>query len=395
MTVRLRARSTARLVVAALVLGLAGTAASTPARADDPVVPGAGQVRAAREAAASADREATRLAGEQAALARRLTDLQLRVARAVDAQRTAEQDLARASALATKAGDDLERARAAQVAAHRDVADAAVRAWTNEGEMSSLELLLTGSPESMADAQVVLDLQGRRTSAALTRAAGAAAAGAAQSAHLDAAREEQATATRRAQEARQAAERAEADATRAAAALAARAEALDAQVTALRARAARLATQRATGLQALARARARAEAQARRRAEREARAARDHAARGGASTPVIGAGGGSPASAQRTARSLLGAHGWGGDQFGCLVDLWNGESGWSWSATNPSSGAYGIPQALPSWKMASAGSDWLTDPTTQVRWGMDYIQRAYGSPCAAWSAWQSRSPHWY
>ncbi|WP_051749956.1 hypothetical protein [Phycicoccus jejuensis] len=180
-----------------------------------------------------------------------------------------------------------------------------------------------------------------------------------------------------------------------AAALAARAEALDAQVTALRARADRLATQRATGLQALARARARATAQARRRAAREARAARDRAARGGASTPVVGAGGGSAASAQRTARSLLGAHGWGGDQYGCLVDLWNGESGWSWSATNPSSGAYGIPQALPSWKMASAGSDWLTDPTTQVRWGMDYIQRAYGSPCAAWNAWQARSPHWY
>ncbi|MBT9256865.1 hypothetical protein KMZ32_12975 [Phycicoccus sp. MAQZ13P-2] len=392
MTVLARARTTTHVLAAALVLGLAGAPA---AHADRPVVPGAGEVRAARDAAATADRQATRLASEQATVAHRLTALQLGVARAVDAQRAAEQELARAKALATKAADELDNARAEQVAAHRDVADAAVRAWTSSGEVNALELALTGSPESMADAQVVLDLQGRRTSAALSRAAGAAAAGAAESAHLEAARADQATATRQAQEARQAAERAEADAAREAAALAARAEALDARVAALRARAARLATQRASGLRALARARARAEAEARRRAEREARAARDHAAQGGASTPVVGGGGGSPASAQRTARSLLGAHGWGGDQFGCLVDLWNGESGWSWSATNPSSGAYGIPQALPSWKMASAGSDWLTNPTTQVRWGMEYIQRAYGSPCAAWGAWQARSPHWY
>lgn len=92
---------------------------------------------------------------------------------------------------------------------------------------------------------------------------------------------------------------------------------------------------------------------------------------------------------------MMASYGWGDSQFPCLVDLWNGESGWSWSATNPSSGAYGIPQALPGWKMVSAGSDWLTNPTTQIRWGMTYIKGRYGSPCAARSTWLGRSPHWY
>ncbi|CCH79402.1 Secreted protein (fragment) [Nostocoides japonicum T1-X7] len=98
---------------------------------------------------------------------------------------------------------------------------------------------------------------------------------------------------------------------------------------------------------------------------------------------------------QAIARGLMGSYGFGGGQWGCLVSLWNGESGWSWSATNPSSGAYGIPQALPGYKMAAVGSDYLTNPVTQIRWGLGYIRSAYGSPCAAWSAWQSRSPHWY
>lgn len=92
---------------------------------------------------------------------------------------------------------------------------------------------------------------------------------------------------------------------------------------------------------------------------------------------------------------MLSSYGWGDSQLSCLVSLWNGESGWSWSATNPSSGAYGIPQALPSWKMASAGSDWLTNPATQIRWGMTYVKGRYGSPCAAWDTWLARSPHWY
>jgi hypothetical protein len=83
----------------------------------------------------------------------------------------------------------------------------------------------------------------------------------------------------------------------------------------------------------------------------------------------------------------------GASQFGCLDSLFNRESGWNPSAANPSSGAYGIPQALPGSKMASAGSDWRTNPYTQVRWGVSYIKSRYGTPCSAWA--HSQSVGWY
>lgn len=102
-----------------------------------------------------------------------------------------------------------------------------------------------------------------------------------------------------------------------------------------------------------------------------------------------------PAGAQAYARSVLPSYGWGGEQFSCLVSLWNGESDWRADALNPSSGAYGIPQALPAEKMAAAGADWRTNGATQVNWGLAYISASYGSPCNAWNTWQSRSPHWY
>jgi hypothetical protein len=82
-----------------------------------------------------------------------------------------------------------------------------------------------------------------------------------------------------------------------------------------------------------------------------------------------------------------------GSQFSCLDALWTRESGWNLHATNPTSGAYGIPQALPAIKMASAGADWRTDVTTQVRWGVSYIDSVYGSPCAAWS--HEEKAGWY
>lgn len=83
----------------------------------------------------------------------------------------------------------------------------------------------------------------------------------------------------------------------------------------------------------------------------------------------------------------------GDQQFSCLDKLFTRESGWNTYATNPSSGAYGIPQALPASKMASAGADWKTNPFTQVRWGLNYIASRYGSPCGAWS--HSQSVGWY
>ena len=99
-----------------------------------------------------------------------------------------------------------------------------------------------------------------------------------------------------------------------------------------------------------------------------------------------------PGSNRELGRDLAAARGWGDAQFVCLDNLWSNESGWSQSAAN-SSGAYGIPQAKPGSKMASAGSDWATNPRTQIAWGLSYIGGRYGSPCGAWSTFQSRG--WY
>jgi hypothetical protein len=93
------------------------------------------------------------------------------------------------------------------------------------------------------------------------------------------------------------------------------------------------------------------------------------------------------------AQEMLAGYGWGSDQWGCLDSLWQKESGWNPYAANPSSGAYGIPQSLPGSKMASAGADWQTNPATQIKWGLGYIQGRYGSPCGAWS--HSQSVGWY
>ena len=92
-----------------------------------------------------------------------------------------------------------------------------------------------------------------------------------------------------------------------------------------------------------------------------------------------------PGSAQEIGKQLAAARGWGDDQFACLLALWNKESGWRVNAANSSSGAYGIPQALPGSKMASAGADWQTNPATQITWGLNYIGARYGDPCGAWA----------
>ncbi len=93
------------------------------------------------------------------------------------------------------------------------------------------------------------------------------------------------------------------------------------------------------------------------------------------------------------ARALLSEFGFSSDQFGCLDSLYMRESGWNVYADNPSSSAYGIPQALPGSKMSSAGADWATNPVTQIRWGLGYIQDRYGSPCGAWG--HSQAVGWY
>lgn len=98
-----------------------------------------------------------------------------------------------------------------------------------------------------------------------------------------------------------------------------------------------------------------------------------------------------PGSAQAIAYADLQARGWG-NQYSCLVALWNKESHWNVYAYNPS-GAYGIPQALPGDKMASAGPDWATNAATQITWGLGYIASRWGTPCAAWA--HSQATGWY
>ncbi|MGH3228182.1 MAG: lytic transglycosylase domain-containing protein [Streptosporangiaceae bacterium] len=98
-------------------------------------------------------------------------------------------------------------------------------------------------------------------------------------------------------------------------------------------------------------------------------------------------------SPQQVARAMLASFGWSSGQFSCLDPLWAHESGWSVTAYNAGSGAYGIPQALPGSRMASAGPDWQTNAATQIRWGLEYIEGTYGSPCAAWDHEQATG--WY
>jgi hypothetical protein len=98
-------------------------------------------------------------------------------------------------------------------------------------------------------------------------------------------------------------------------------------------------------------------------------------------------------SPQQIAQAMLGSFGWSSSQFSCLDPLWAHESGWSVTAYNAGSGAYGIPQALPGSRMASAGPDWQTNAATQIRWGLEYIKGTYGSPCGAWDHEQATG--WY
>lgn len=91
--------------------------------------------------------------------------------------------------------------------------------------------------------------------------------------------------------------------------------------------------------------------------------------------------------------AMLGDYGFGIDQMPALDNLWTRESGWNELAANPSSGAYGIPQALPGDKMATCGDDWRTNPATQICWGLGYIKDRYGDPAGAWAFFQSRG--WY
>ncbi|MFF0554823.1 transglycosylase SLT domain-containing protein [Streptomyces sp. NPDC020472] len=109
----------------------------------------------------------------------------------------------------------------------------------------------------------------------------------------------------------------------------------------------------------------------------------------GTSAAVMGTtGSASAASEQEIARQIVPPA-----QFASFSKIVEHESGWNHTATNSSSGAYGLVQALPASKMASAGADWKTNPATQIKWGLNYMNERYGSPNAAWAFWQANG--WY
>jgi hypothetical protein len=101
----------------------------------------------------------------------------------------------------------------------------------------------------------------------------------------------------------------------------------------------------------------------------------------------------SPAGAKAFAKSHIRSLGWGESEYQCLVHLWDHESEWKFTADNPWSDAFGIPQALPGNRMATAGADWKTNSQTQIKWGVDYIKGRYGTACKATDAWHLKG--WY
>lgn len=150
------------------------------------------------------------------------------------------------------------------------------------------------------------------------------------------------------------------------------------------------AAMRAAAAKAAARRAAAAKAAAQQAAQATAQQQPAPAAQPSAQQAVVTVASGSP---QQIAEQMLSQYGWPASQFSCLQPLWERESGWSVTAENPSSGAYGIPQALPGSQMASAGADWQTDAATQIHWGLSYIQSRYGSPCGAWA--HEEADGWY
>lgn len=137
--------------------------------------------------------------------------------------------------------------------------------------------------------------------------------------------------------------------------------------------------------------RAAAEKAAAEKAEREAREreeAKQVASRSAERTDFAVKSSYTVAEVKAMAQQIVGA-----GQFQCFSNIIERESGWNYTAQNPSSGAYGLVQALPGSKMASAGADWQTNPATQITWGLGYISGRYGTPCGAWA--HSQRVGWY
>lgn len=368
---RLSGRLRCGAVVAALAVALTA-APSTASAAADPTptpsrsVPSAAEVERAQRAAAAAAAEVADITAQLEQAQVRLETLQRGVSEAVAAQERAQQQLADAEEAVRQATVDVAAAGRARVAADSELSAGAALMYMQGGDLQNLTTLLLSPPGVMSDLTVVLDANAHQVRENLDAATSAAVDAAAKERLLVSARDSRDVLLDQARVKRAATEKEAERAGAQAATLGEEQEKLTARLDALQ--------DTADDLSGL----------------------REAAARLGR-TDLLGlqAPAGAPRAAQEIARSMMPSHGWDAAEFTCLVALWNAESGWSWSATNPSSGAYGIPQSLPGWKMASAGSDWLTNPATQITWGLGYIEAVYGSPCTAYDRFLARSPHWY
>lgn len=359
----------AAAALAVAVVPCAAVAATPSPSAPSPSVPSADEVATAQEKAAAAAKDVAAITAQVERAEARLETLQREVSEAVAAHELAEQQLADAEVAVQQATERLAVARRDREDADRALSAEAALIYMQGGDLQNLTTLVLAPPGVMSDLTVVLDQGAHRVRDTLDAATSAAVDAAARERLLVVARDSRDVALADAGAKRGAAERQASQAGAEAARLGARQEALTARLAELNRGAADLA-----GL-------------------------REAAARLGGTgllgLQAVGAPGSGPRVAQEIARSMVTKRGWDAAELTCLVGLWHAESGWSWSATNPSSGAYGIPQALPGWKMAAAGSDWLTNPATQITWGLDYIASVYGSPCRAYDRFLARSPHWY
>ena len=412
--------------------------AALAAGSPSPVIPSQAQVDAAKTAVTSQQSRVAALeAGYQAASAEAATR-QHAVNRASAAYAVAEANVARAAEASRIAQADADRAAAAARAAHDALGRTAAAAYEQNGSTGELLLGLLGSegPQRAVDlAQYLEDAAG-----ALDRQLRDATmlAGVADSATAVAQERSRVLAEAAAAQADSLASmQAELDAaTGALNDLAARQRAMVTELAALQNTSEDIQQERLDGLAAVAAAKAAEQAAA----EQAAREAAARAAAAAAATPspttakpstttakpspsttkptTSSASSTSPTSSsspstsvppkttdpqilwaqknpKTVAQQLMPKFGFASSEWTCLESLWQKESSWYWAADNPYSSAYGIPQALPGTKMATAGADWLINPATQITWGLGYIKGRYGTPCSAWAKWQSRSPHWY
>ncbi|GAA4404823.1 hypothetical protein GCM10023168_17920 [Fodinibacter luteus] len=362
-------RRGAVVAVALAAFTVPGASAWAAAPSPVPTVPSESEVSRAKDAAAAVAEEVAEITARVERAEARLQALQREVSEAVSAQEEAEAQLADAEDAVRRATVDLAAAQRARDAADRALSGRAALMYMQGSDLQNLTTLLVSPPNVMADLSLVLDDNAREVRQGLDVATSAAVDAAFRERELTRARDTQAAAVEEAAASRAGAEAKAEKAGEEAAELGEQQEELTARLDELEEGAADLA-----GL-------------------REAAASLGRS--GLLGLQAAGSLGTGPKAAQEIARSKMASYGWDDAEFTCLVALWYAESAWSWSATNPSSGAYGIPQSLPGWKMASAGSDWLTNPATQITWGMGYIEDVYGSPCTAYEKFLSRSPHWY